>query len=224
MSHRFLTTVAAHPSAEGSDVSRYTGPRARVSRRLNTNIWGTKGEAVALDRRPYPPGDHGRRRRRGNASEFLIQMQEKQKARHTYGLTERQFRNLFKEASRRKGVTGENMLSYLELRLDNFVYRMGWGATRPQARQLVNHGHLDVNSKRVTIPSYRLRKGDLVSLRPKIRNSATIQWNVDVLDREPPAWIDRGSDAYEATVRELPIREQIDVPVREQLIVELYSK
>ena len=205
-------------------MSRYTGPKARVSRRLNTNIWGTKGETVALERRPYPPGEHGRSRRRGTASEFLVQMQEKQKARHTYGLTERQFRNLFAEASRRQGVTGENMLRFLELRLDNFVYRMGWGATRPQARQLVNHGHVDVNGKRVTIPSYRLRKGDAVSLRPQIRSSATVQWNVDVLDREPPAWIDRGADAFEAVVRELPLREQIDVPIREQLIVELYSK
>ena len=205
-------------------MSRYTGPKARVSRRLNTNIWGTKGEAVALDRRPYPPGEHGRSRRRGTASEFLVQMQEKQKARHTYGLTERQFRNLFAEASRRQGVTGENMLRFLELRLDNFVYRMGWGATRPQARQLVNHGHVNVNGKRVTIASYRLRKGESVSLRPQIRSSATIQWNVDVLDRNPPAWIDRGADAFEAMVRELPLREQIDVPIREQLIVELYSK
>ena len=205
-------------------MSRYTGPKARVSRRLNTNIWGTKGEAVALDRRPYPPGERGRSRRRSTASEFLVQMQEKQKARHTYGLTERQFRNLFAEAHRRQGVTGENMLRFLELRLDNVVYRMGWGATRPQARQLVNHGHVNVNGSRVTIPSYRLRKGDVVELRPKIRESSTIQWNVDVLDRNPPAWIDRGEDAFSATVRELPIREQIDVPIREQLIVELYSK
>ena len=206
-------------------MSRYTGPKARVSRRLNTNIWGTRGEAVALDRRPYPPGEHGRtRRRRRNPSEFLVQMQEKQKARHTYGLTERQFRNLFAEASRRQGVTGENILQFLELRLDNFVYRVGWGATRPQARQLVNHGHLDVNGSRVTIPSYRLRKGDDVSLRLKIRSSATVQWNVDVLDRTPPAWIARGDDIYRAVVSDLPLRSQIDVPLREQLIVELYSK
>ena len=205
-------------------MSRYTGPKARVSRRLNTNIWGTKGEAIALERRPYPPGERGRSRRRSTASEFLVQMQEKQKARHSYGLTERQFRNLFAEASRRQGVTGENMLRFLELRLDNFVYRMGWGATRPQARQIVNHGHVNVNDSRVTIPSYRLRKGDVVELRAKIRDSATIQWNVDVLDRNPPAWIDRGEGAFTATVRELPIREQIDVPIREQLVVELYSK
>ncbi|MCY4664279.1 MAG: 30S ribosomal protein S4 [Acidimicrobiaceae bacterium] len=205
-------------------MSRYTGPKARVSRRLNTNIWGTRGEAIALDRRPYPPGDRGRSRRRSTASEFLVQMQEKQKARHTYGLPERQFRNLFAEASRRQGVTGENMLQFLELRLDNFVYRMGWGATRPQARQLVNHGHVNVNGSRVTIPSYRLRKGDVIELRERIRGSATVQWNVDVLDRTPPAWIDRGEDNFSATVRELPIRAQIDVPIREQLVVELYSK
>ena len=205
-------------------MSRYTGPKARVSRRLGTNIWGTKGETIALDKRPYPPGDHGRTRRRGNVSEYLLQLQEKQKARFTYGLTERQFRNIFKEASRRQGVTGENMLRYLELRLDNVVYRAGWAATRPQARQLVNHGHIDVNGRRVNIPSYRLRKGDTVTLRPKTRDMVVVQWNLDVLDRQAPAWIDMVEDGFGAQVRELPIREQIDVPVREQLIVELYSK
>ena len=205
-------------------MSRYTGPRARISRRLNTNIWGTKGETIALDRRPYPPGEHGRSRRRGSVSEYLVQLQEKQKARYAYGLTERQFRNLFAEAGRSQGVTGENMLRFLELRLDNTVYRAGWGATRPQARQLVNHGHLNVNGRRVTIPSYRLRKGDVIELRPKIRESTTIQWNLDVLDRTPPAWLDPGEGKLQMTVRELPLREQIDVPVREHLIVELYSK
>jgi small subunit ribosomal protein S4 len=204
-------------------MSRYTGPRARVSRRLGTNIWGTKGETVALDKRPYPPGEHGRSRRRGSVSEFLVQLQEKQKARFTYGLTERQFRNLFAEASRRQGVTGENMLRFLELRLDNVVYRAGWGATRPQARQFVNHGHLNVNGRRVTIPSYRVRKGDVIELRTKARDFTVVQWNSDVLDRTPPAWLEVGED-FQITVRELPIREQIDIPVREQLIVELYSK
>ena len=204
-------------------MSRYTGPRARVSRRLGTNIWGTKGETVALDKRPYPPGEHGRSRRRGSVSEFLVQLQEKQKARFTYGLTERQFRNLFAEASRRQGITGENMLRFLELRLDNVVYRAGWGATRPQARQFVNHGHLNVNGRRVTIPSYRVRKGDVIELRTKARDFTVVQWNSDVLDRTPPAWLEVGED-FQITVRELPIREQIDIPVREQLIVELYSK
>ncbi len=204
-------------------MSRYTGPRARVSRRLGTNIWGTKGETIALDKRPYPPGEHGRSRRRGSVSEYLLQLQEKQKARFTYGLTERQFRNLFSEASRRQGVTGENMLRYLELRVDNVIYRSGWAATRPQARQMVNHGHINVNGRRVTIPSYRVRKGDVIEVRPKARDFAMLQWNLDVLDRTPPAWLEKG-EALQIVVRELPIREQIDVPVREQLIVELYSK
>jgi len=203
-------------------MARHIGPKARVSRRLGTNIWGTKGETVALDKRPYPPGEHGRTRRRGTVSEYLLQLQEKQKARFSYGLSERQFRRLFKEANRKQGVTGENMLRYLELRLDNAVYRAGWAATRPQARQFVSHGHVDVNGRRVTIPSYRLRKGDVFSLRPKAREMVVLQWNLDVLDRTAPAWLEGGD--LEATVRELPLREQIDIPVREQLIVELYSK
>ena len=205
-------------------MSRYTGPKARVSRRLGTNIWGTKGETIALDKRPYPPGDHGRTRRRGNVSEYLLQLQEKQKARYTYGLGERQFRNIYDEANRRTGVTGENMLRFLELRLDNVVYRSGWAATRPQARQFVNHGHIEVNGKRVNIPSYRVRQGDKISVRAKSRNGVTLQWNIDVLDRAKPAWIDGGDDQYEVVVHQLPLREHIDIPVREQLIVELYSK
>ena len=205
-------------------MSRYTGPRARISRRLGTNIFGTKGEVIALDKRPYPPGDHGRSRRRGNASEYLLQLQEKQKARLSYGLSEKQFRSIYAEASRREGVTGENMLKFLELRLDNAVYRAGIAATRPQARQLVNHGHFDVNGKRVDIPSYRLRKGDVVSLRAKAKKMVLVQWNVDVLDRQAPAWLQVADDNHEFTVIDLPSRDQIDIPIREQLIVELYSK
>ncbi len=205
-------------------MSRYIGPKARVSRRLGTNIWGTRGENIAMDRRPYPPGEHGRTRRRGNPSEYLLQLQEKQKARFSYGLTERQFRNLFEEASRKSGVTGEIMLRYLELRLDNIVYRAGWAATRPQARQFVSHGHVNVNGRRVTIPSYRVRKGDVIELRPKTREFIVVRHNVDVLDRSAPAWLEPADGGSKVTVRELPLREQIDVPVREQLIVELYSK
>ena len=205
-------------------MSRYTGPRARVSRRLGVNIFGTKGEIVALDRRPYPPGEHGRSRRRGNVSEYLYQLQEKQKARFTYGLTERQFRNLYEEANRKEGVTGENMLRFLELRLDNIVYRAGWAATRPQARQFVGHGHVSVNGKRVTIPSYRVRAGEVITIRDKAREFVVIQWNRDVLDRTPPPWLEAGDNGFQVTVLQPPVREQIDVPVREQLIVELYSK
>ena len=200
-------------------MSRYTGPRARISRRLGTNIFGTKGEVIALDKRPYPPGDHGRSRRRGNPSEYLLQLQEKQKARLSYGLSEKQFRSIYAEASRREGVTGENMLKFLELRLDNAVYRAGIAATRPQARQLVNHGHFDVNGKRVDIPSYRLRKGDVVSLRAKAKKMVLVQWNVDVLDRQAPAWLQVADDNHEFTVIDLPSRDQIDIPIREQLIV-----
>jgi small subunit ribosomal protein S4 len=205
-------------------MARYTGPKARVSRRLGTNIWGTKGETIALERRPYPPGEHGRTRRRGNVSEYLLQMQEKQKARFTYGLSEKQFRNLYEEANRKDGVTGEIMLRFLELRVDNVVYRAGWAATRPQARQFVSHGHINVNGRRVTIPSYRVRKGDVVELRSKTREFIVVRQNVDVLDRTPPPWLETADGGQKVTVRELPLREHIDVPVREQLIVELYSK
>jgi small subunit ribosomal protein S4 len=195
-----------------------------VSRRLGVNIFGTAGETKALDRRPYPPGEHGRTRRRTTNSEYLLQLQEKQKARFTYGLTERQFHNTYVEANRQTGVTGEILLRLLELRLDNIVYRAGWAATRPQARQFVNHGHVNVNGRRVDIPSYRARQGDVVELRTKARQIVPIRWNLDVLDRALPAWLEGADDGQRVTVRELPIREQIDVPVREQLIVELYSK
>ncbi|HUW01795.1 MAG TPA: 30S ribosomal protein S4 [Acidimicrobiales bacterium] len=206
-------------------MSRYTGPKARVSRRLGVNLWGTMGENRAMERRPYPPGEHGRTRRRGQPSEYLAQLQEKQKARFSYGLTEKQFRNLFAEASRRKGVTGEIMLQLLELRLDNVVYRAGWASTRPQARQFVSHGHVHVNGKRVDVPSYRVRKGDKISLSTKSREMVVIVWNSDVLDRQPPPWLDKvADDPFAVTVYDVPMREHIDVPVREQLIVELYSK
>ena len=206
-------------------MSRYTGPRARVSRRLGTNIFGTRGEALALEKRPYPPGVHGRTRRRPNSnSEYLVQLQEKQKARFSYGLTERQFRTIYEEANRRPGVTGQNMLRYLELRLDNVMYRAGICATRPQARQFVSHGHVTVNGQHVNVPSYRVRAGDLVEVKQASRDNAILQWNVDVLDRKPPAWLEKGDHAHAVKIYAEPLREQIDIPIREQLIVELYSK
>ncbi len=205
-------------------MARYTGPKARVSRRLGTNIWGTAGETKALDRRPYPPGDHGRTRRRNNNSEYLVQLQEKQKARFSYGMNERQFRNIYAEASRQKGVTGHILLELLERRLDNLVYRAGWAATRPQARQFVGHGHINVNGSRVDIPSYRVRPGEVIELRDKSRDMVTIRWNLDVLDRAVPGWLEASDGGQQVTVRETPSRDQIDMPVREQLIVELYSK
>jgi len=205
-------------------MARYTGPKVRVSRRLNTNIFENAKGSKALDRRPFPPGAHGRTRRRNAGSEYLAQLQEKQKAKYIYGILERQFRNTYEEANRLAGPTGENLLRLLEQRLDNVVYRAGWASTRPQARQFVGHGLLLVNGKRVNIPSYRVRKGDVISLSPKAQAMIVIQHNLDVLDRRVVGWLETGDGGKQVTVRDLPQREHIDVPVREQLIVELYSK
>ena len=176
-----------------------------------------------IERRPYPPGEHGRDRMR-QGSEYLTQLREKQKARRIYGVLEKQFHNLYEEANRQQGITGENLLRMLEMRLDNAAYRAGWGSSRAQARQFVRHGHVLVNGKRVTIPSYRLRKGDVVSLKDKSRSMIIIRHNLDTIDRAVPPWLESGSEGFEVTVRDHPLREHIDVPVRESLIVELYSK
>jgi small subunit ribosomal protein S4 len=176
-----------------------------------------------IERRPYPPGEHGQSRIR--ESEYMIQLREKQRARRIYGVLEKQFRHLYEEATRQKGITGENLLRMLETRLDNVAFRAGFGASRNQARQLVRHGHVSVNGKRVTIPSYQVRKGDVVELRSKAQNMIVIQHNLDTLDRTVPPWLEGdGGNRSKVTVRDLPMREHIDVPVREQLIVELYSK
>jgi len=205
-------------------MARYTGPKVRVSRRLGTNIFENEKGRKALERRPFPPGAHGRTRRRNAGSEYLAQMQEKQKAKYIYGLLERQFKKTYVEANRLQGPTGENLLRLLEQRLDNVVYRAGWAATRPQARQFVNHGLIHVNAKRVDIPSFRTSKGDVVSLSPKAQKMIVIQHNIDVLDRSLVGWLESGDGGKEVTVRSLPERDHIDIPVRESLIVELYSK
>ncbi|MFM8778515.1 MAG: 30S ribosomal protein S4 [Acidimicrobiaceae bacterium] len=205
-------------------MARYTGPKVRISRRLGVNVFENTKGSKALERRPFPPGHHGRSRRRGAGSEYLAQMQEKQKAKFIYGLLERQFRNLYKRSVRLTGPTGENLLRLLELRLDNVVYRAGWAASRPQARQFVSHGLIKVDGKRVDIPSYTLQKGEVITLSTKGSNMIVIQHNIDTLDRKVVAWLDVAEAGKQVTVRELPVREQIDVPVREQLIVELYSK
>jgi small subunit ribosomal protein S4 len=204
-------------------MARYTGPKVKISRRLGVNIFENEKGRRALERRPYPPGEHGRSRRR-QASEYAGQLAEKQKAKYIYGVLERQFSNLYKEASRREGVTGENLMRYLEQRLDNVVFRAKWASTRPQARQFVNHGMVDVNGRRVDIPSYRVRKGDVISLRDKARSMIVIRHNLDTSDAIVPAWLETGDGGFSVTVTDLPRRDQIDVPVREQLIVELYSK
>ena len=207
-------------------MARYTGPVCRLCRRERMKLFlkGTKCETMRcpIERRPYPPGMHGRGRVR--ESEYLLQLREKQKARRIYGLLEKQFRTLYAKAVRQQGITGEILLRLLELRLDNVVYRAGFASSRNQSRQFVRHGHVNVNGKRVTIPSYTLRKGDVVSLRDKAQRMIVIRHNIDTLDRLVPAWLEMDSNNTQVTVRDLPIREQIDVPVREQLIVELYSK
>jgi small subunit ribosomal protein S4 len=205
-------------------MARYTGPKVRVSRRLSTNIFENEKGRRALERRPFPPGAHGRTRRRNSGSEYLAQMQEKQKAKYIYGVLEKQFRKTYDEAIRLQGPTGEILLRLLEQRLDNVVYRAGWASTRPQARQFVNHGLIHVNGKRVDIPSYRCKKGAVVSLSPRAQQMITSQHNSDVLDRSLVGWLESGEAGKQVTVRSLPEREHIDVPVRESLIVELYSK
>jgi len=205
-------------------MARYTGPKVKISRRLGTNIFENDKGRKALERRPYPPGAHGRTRRRTSGSEYLVQLQEKQKAKYIYGVLERQFRRAYEEATRLPGVTGENLLRLLELRLDNVVYRAGWAATRPQARQFVNHGLINVDGKRVNIPSYRVRPGQVVSLGKKAMEMIVIRHNLDVLDRSVVGWLEVSDGGSKVTVRDVPQRAHIDVPVREQLIVELYSK
>jgi len=205
-------------------MARYTGPKVRISRRLNVNIYENEKGSKALERRPFPPGQHGRTRRRGAGSEYLAQLQEKQKAKYIYGLLERQFHRTYEEANRLVGPTGENLLRLLEQRLDNVVYRAGWASTRPQARQFVNHGLISVNGKRVDIASFSVKKGMVISLNEKARAMIVIQHNLDVLDRKVVGWLEEGDGGKQVTVRDLPQREHIDIPVREQLIVELYSK
>ena len=205
-------------------MARYTGPKVRISRRLSTNIFENEKGRQALERRPFPPGQHGRTRRRNAGSEYLAQLQEKQKAKYIYGVLERQFKKTYNEAVRLDGPSGENLLRLLEQRLDNVVYRAGWASTRPQARQFVNHGLISVNGKRLDIASYTVRKGDVVSLSAKAAKMIVVQHNIDTLDRSLVGWLEQGDGGKEVTVRSLPERDHIDIPVRESLIVELYSK
>jgi len=207
-------------------MARYTGPACRLCRREKMKLFlkGPKCDSMKcpIERRPYPPGEHGRGRIR--ESEYLLQLREKQKARRIYGVLEKQFRNVYAEANRQGGITGENLLRMLEQRLDNVVYRAGWAASRAQARQFVRHGHVKVNGRRVTIPSYQVRKGDAVEVREKSRSMIVVRHNIDTIDRSVPPWLEKSGEGLVATVRDLPLREHIDVPVRESLIVELYSK
>ena len=201
-------------------MARYTGPATKKSRRLGVDL---KGGDKNFDKRPYPPGEHGRGRTRD--SEYRNQLQEKQKARFWYGVQEKQFRRYYKEAARREGLTGENLLVILESRLDNVVYRGGFARTRRESRQLVSHRHVLVNGRVTNIPSYQVSPGDEIVIKEKSRGAQAIVGSLELFGgRDVPGYLDTDVDAYKITVRDVPVRSQIDCPVTEQLIVELYSK
>ncbi len=201
-------------------MARYTGPATRVSRRLRVDLVG--GD-MAFERRPYPPGQAGRNRIK--ESEYLLQLQEKQKAKYTYGVLERQFRRYYAEANRLPGKTGDNLVILLESRLDNVVYRAGLARTRRQARQLVSHGHFTVNGKNINVPSYKVTQYDIIDVGDR---SKKMEWFEDaqdaLIDANVPAWLQVVPDTLRILVHQLPERAQIDIPLQEQLIVELYSK
>jgi small subunit ribosomal protein S4 len=179
-------------------------------------------DKCAIERRNYPPGQHGLNR--GKLTPFGVQLREKQKAKRIYGVLESQFRRYFHAAEREKGVTGENLLRLLELRLDNVVYRLGFAASRRESRQMVAHGHFSVNGRKVTVPSFLTKVGDAVQLRPNSKHAARIDDNLNAGRGAVPQWLELDPGAKRGVVRSLPLREDIQIPVTEQLIVELYSK
>jgi len=209
-------------------LARYRGPVCRLCRREGMKLF-LKGERCfkekcAIERRNVPPGQHGGRRRR-KVQNYGIQLREKQKLRRVYGLLEGQFHRTFDAAARRRGVTGENLLQLLELRLDNVVYSLGFAISRNQARQLVRHGHILVNNHRVNIPSFRVRPEMEISVREKSRKNAQIRESMEFAQgRGIPSWLELDMDKFAGKVTELPTREEIRIPIQEQLIVELYSR
>ena len=209
-------------------MARYTGAVCRQCRREGLKLY-LKGERCytekcSVDRRSYAPGQHGQRRR-GKASEYGLQLREKQKARRIYGVLEKQFRKYFKEADRSKGITGENLLQILESRLDNIVYRMGFALSRSEARQLVRHGHFTVNGKKVTIPSYQVRPGDEVAVRESSRGKGRFKELAELTHNQGTMeWLEVDRENMTGKVIRLPNRDEIDIPIAEHLIVELYSR
>jgi len=201
-------------------MARYTGPKTRIARKFGEAIFG---EDKYFDKRSYPPGQHGQSKKRKTGSEYAVQLQEKQKAKYTYGLLERQFRNLFEKASRKKGVTGDNMFKLLEGRLDNTIYRLGLAASRAQARQLVIHKHISVNGHIVNVPSYTLTPGDKVALRERSKNLVVV---LDAVAKRGKKfnWLVFDEKSMEGTFVDFPERDQVPENINEQLIVELYSK
>lgn len=201
-------------------MARYTGPKSKIARKFREPIFG---EDKALERKNYPPGQHGPNKRRGKQSEYAIQLMEKQKAKYTYGILEKQFSNLFKKASRMKGITGENLLALCESRLDNTVFRLGIAPTRRGARQLVGHRHITVNGNIVNIPSYTLKEGDVIGVREKSKSMEVIQESIAAKENSFD-WLDWNPSNMEGKFMSVPNREMIPENIKEQLIVELYSK
>ncbi|NMB25523.1 MAG: 30S ribosomal protein S4 [Firmicutes bacterium] len=208
-------------------MARYTGPVCRLCRREGEKLF-LKGdrcytEKCAVDRRSYPPGQHGQGRHK--VSEYGLHLREKQKLRRIYGVLERQFERYYDRASRQTGITGENLLQILELRLDNIVYRMGFAASRAQARQLVMHGHFAVNGQKTDIPSYEVRVGDVITVREKSRNMQLIKDNIAAAEgRAVPEWLEANLEQMEGKILAVPTREQMDISIQEHLIVEFYSR
>ncbi|MDO1513620.1 30S ribosomal protein S4 [Maribacter confluentis] len=201
-------------------MARYTGPKSKIARKFGEAIFG---DDKSFEKKNYPPGQHGNNRRRGKKSEYSIQLMEKQKAKYTYGILEKQFRNLFQTAKRKEGVAGEILLQLCESRLDNVVYRMGISPTRSGARQLVSHRHITVNGEVVNIPSYSLKAGDVVGVREKSKSLQSIQDSLTA-NSAVYEWISWNSEKKEGTYVSIPERMQIPENIKEQLIVELYSK
>ena len=201
-------------------MARYTGPKTKIARKFGEAIFG---EDKSFEKRNYPPGQHGNNRRRGKKSEYAIQLMEKQKAKYSYGILEQQFKNLFEKANRSKGVTGEVLLQLCESRLDNTVFRLGLSPSRSGARQLVSHRHITVNDKIVNIPSYQLKPGDIIGVREK---SKSLQIITTALDNNSSVyeWLTWNNDTLKGTFVSIPQRVQIPENIKEQLIVELYSK
>ena len=201
-------------------MARYTGPKTKIARKFGEAIFG---DDKAFEKRNYPPGQHGANKRRGKKSEYAIQLQEKQKAKYTYGILEKQFRNIFKKASAASGVTGEILLQLCESRLDNVVYRLGVAPSRSAARQLVSHRHITVNGELVNIPSFCLNAGDVVAVREKSKSLVTIE-NSLASRNNVYEWLTWNSDTKQGNFVSVPERIQIPENIKEQLIVELYSK
>ena len=208
-------------------MARYSDPVCRLCRREGMKLF-LKGDRCfkdkcAIERRNYAPGQHGRRR--SKVLGYGLQLREKQKVKRIYGLLEKQFRLYFKRADQKVGITGENLLRQLELRLDNVVYSLGFAASRPQARQLVRHGHIEVNGKKLNIPSYQVRKGDVIQVREKSRKNDQIRQAVETASgRGIPSWLALNAEEFRGSVNDQPKRDDIRLPIQEQLIVELYSK